>query len=125
LCHLGTKPDVHPYIADSHAIIHPSYHEGMSNVLLEAASAGRPIIASDVAGCIETYEPGVTGIACKPRDAKDLERAIREFLELPYEKKAEMGRLGREKIEREFDRHIVVSKYIDVINAIIGGNDNG
>ena len=49
--YLGVKPDVHPYVKESNAIIHASYHEGMSNVLLEAASAGRPIIATDVPGC--------------------------------------------------------------------------
>ena len=123
--YLGVKSDVHPYIKDSNAIIHASYHEGMSNVLLESASAGRPVIATDVAGCIETYEPGITGIPFKSKDAEDLERAIREFINLPYEKKKAMGKLGREKMEKEFDRQIVVSKYLKVINQILEDKQDG
>ena len=124
LNYVGVVTDVHPYLVKAHAIIHPSYHEGMSNVLLEAAAAGRPIIASDVAGCIEIYEPGVTGIPCRARDAEDLERAIREFIALPYEKKALMGKLGRAKMENEFNRKIVVNKYMDVIKEVLEEKPN-
>ncbi len=51
--YLGFQKNVHYFIAESHAILHASYHEGMSNVLLEAASTGRPVIATDVPGCRE------------------------------------------------------------------------
>lgn len=116
--YLGYQSDVHSFIKGCDAILHASYHEGMSNVLLETASSGRPIIATDVPGCRETFDNGVSGIAFKPRDVEDLVRAVKEFLQLPYDKKAEMGKAGREKIEREFNRDIIVGKYIEIIDKI-------
>jgi len=118
--YLGFQKDIRRFLQDSWAIIHPSYHEGMANVLLEAAAAGRPVIASDVPGCRETFEEGISGISCKPRDAESLVKAIRKFLVLPHEKKAEMGAAGRAKVESEFDRKIVVDAYMNEIEQILG-----
>jgi galacturonosyltransferase len=87
----------------------------MSNVLLETAATGRPIIATDIPGCRETFDPGVSGIPFKPKDTADLIRAVEEFLSLPYERRAEMGRAGRTKVEKCFDRNIVVNEYIKAI----------
>ena len=111
----GNQTDVHSFIKNSHATLLASYHEGMSNVLLETAATGRPVISTDVPGCIETYEPYVSGIPFKARDSLDLVRAIKEFIELPYEKKAEMGIAGRKRMEQLFDRQIVVDKYLEEI----------
>src|SRR5690606_4437519 len=58
--YLGPQNDVRHFIKRSHAVILPSYHEGTSNVLLEAASMGRPILASQVPGCIETFDEGIS-----------------------------------------------------------------
>lgn len=113
--YVGKQDDVHSFIKNSHATIHASYHEGMSNVLQETASTGRPVLASNIPGCIETFEPYVSGIPFEPKSVNDLVRAIREFIELPYEKKAEMGIAGRKRMERLFDRKIVVNKYIQAI----------
>lgn len=111
--------DVRPYVAESHAIVHPSWHEGMSNVCLEAASMGRPIIASNIPGCRETFEDNVTGIGFEAKDADSLANALKRFIDLPYEKKIQMGLAGREKVVREFDRQIVINKYLDEISAIV------
>lgn len=116
----GFQDNVHFWIRQSWAIIHPSYHEGMSNVMMEAAASGRPVIATDVPGCREIFEDGVSGVSCKPRDAESLTNAIRRFLSLPYEKKAAMGAAGRKKMEQEFDRNQVVQAYMDEINQIMG-----
>lgn len=115
--YLGFQKDIHAYMAESHAILHASYHEGMSNVLQEAASTGRPVIATDVPGCIETFEPDVTGISFHPHDADSLVEAIESFLSLSHEEKEQMGKAGREKMIREFDRKIVVEQYISAING--------
>lgn len=116
--YVGQQADVIPFLRDSHAILHASYHEGMANVLLEAAACGRPAVATNVPGVRETFDDGVSGIACAPRDGDALVAAIQTFLALPYERKAAMGLAGREKVTREFDRRIVVDKYIQEINAI-------
>lgn len=113
--YLGFQKDIHSYMAESHAIIHASYHEGMSNILQEAASTGRPVIATDVHGCIEAFEPNVTGIAFKPRNTNSLVRAIERFLSISIDGREEMGRKGREKMICEFDRRIVVNKYMEEI----------
>ncbi len=115
---LGPQSDVHGFIKNSHAVILPTYHEGMSNVLQEAAASGRPVLASDIPGCRETFDEGVSGFGFKPRDVDSLCEAIEKFIALSYEKKAEMGRAGRAKMEREFNRDIVVQKYMDEINKI-------
>lgn len=113
--YLGTQKNVHAWMADSHAIIHASYHEGMSNILQEAASTGRPVIATDVHGCIETFDPDMTGIAFKAKNTKSLIKAIEKFLSLDNSERAEMGRKGREKMIREFDRKIVIDRYMKEI----------
>lgn len=113
--YLGTQSDVRPFIRESHATVLPSYHEGMANVLLESASAGRPILASLVPGCQETFDDGVTGIGFKAKDVSSLVNALESFIQLPHDKKAQMGELGRRKIENEFDRMNILKMYMDEI----------
>lgn len=116
--YLGFQTEVHPFVKDCNAILHASYHEGMSNVLLESAASGRPIIATNVPGCKETFDDGASGIAFKPKDVDDLVRAIKEFLSLTNEQKAQMGKAGRQKMEKEFNRNIIVDKYINIIENL-------
>ncbi len=120
--YLGFQKDVHPYMAESHAIIHASYHEGMSNILQEASSTGRPVIATDVHGCIEIIDPGVTGLVFKVKNADSLAETIEKFINMPHEEKENMGKAGREKMIREFSRKIVIEKYINEISEIKEGN---
>lgn len=116
--YIGTSTDVRPYIGNVHCTIMPSYHEGMSNVNLESAANGRPVITTDVHGCLETVDDGKTGILVKPKDAQDLISGVERFLALPYEQKKQMGIEGRRKVEREFDRSSVVKAYLDAIEEI-------
>lgn len=111
-------PDVRPYIAECHCVVLPSYHEGMANVLLEAAAAGRPVIASDIPGCRETFDCGVSGLLCKPRDIESLVNAMLIFVNMSHEDKESMGRAGRAKVEREFDRRKVIDAYLQEIARI-------
>lgn len=116
--YLGTTSDVRPYLKKVHCTIMPSYHEGMSNVNLESAANGRPVITTDVPGCRETVDDGVSGILVNVRDSHSLIEGIEKFLNLTYEQKKQMGVEGRKKVEREFDRQIVVKAYLDVINNL-------
>lgn len=90
----------------------------MSNVCLESASCGRPVITTYNPGCRETVDDGVTGLLVKPRDTDDLVAKIRQFLSLTYEQRRQMGIRGREKMEREFDRQIVVKAYLDELDNL-------
>ena len=113
---VGFHKDVRPFLKDAHAVILPSYHEGMANVLLEGASSGRPILASRIPGCEEIFDEGVTGFGFEVKNADSIKEAIQKFLSLTNEQKCEMGRKGREKMENQFNRKIVIDKYFNMIN---------
>jgi galacturonosyltransferase len=91
----------------------------MSNAVLEAAASSRPCIASDIAGCREAVENDVTGLLFKAGDVSGLIAGIKRFLSLPYTARRDMGIAGRAKVEKEFDREIVINRYIEEINGII------
>ncbi len=116
----GSQKDTKPFIKNSHAIIHPStYGEGMSNVLLESGSSGRPIISTDNPGCKETFIDGETGFMYHGGNVDELVEKIEEFLALPNEKRKEMGEKGRTYIKENFSRDIVIAEYLKEINIII------
>ena len=116
---LAFDPDVHGYLKKASAVVLPSYHEGMSNVLMEASATGRPVITTTVSGCKEVFEEGVTGFGCQKEDSADLIRALKKFQALSAGERAEMGRRAREKMEREFDREKVADAYLQEINTIL------
>ncbi len=116
----GSQKDTRPYIKESHATIHPStYGEGMSNVLLETASSGRPIISTDNPGCMETFIDGVTGLGYHGGNVDELCEKIEQFLAMPNEERALMGEKGREYIKENFSRDIVVNAYLQEINELL------
>lgn len=115
----GRHENVHDYVKDVHAVVLPSYHEGMANVLLEAAACGRPVIASLIPGCKETFDDGITGIGCEAKSVDSLYAALESFVAKSEEQHAEMGRKGREKMEKEFDRDKVNATYLSVIKEIV------
>lgn len=112
-----TQTQVHEVITSCHCVCHPSYHEGMANVLMEAAAAGRPTLASDIPGCKEVIENGVTGFTFRVQDTAALTEAVEKFLSQTEEEHRQMGRKAREKMETEFDREIVIRKYLQEIKA--------
>ena len=115
----GKQDDMIPFYKLSCCTIHPTYYpEGMSNVLLESAASGRPVITTDKPGCREIVDNGVTGFIVKPKDLEDLKEKVELFINKTYEEKINMGLAGRKKVEKEFDRNIVIKKYIDEINNI-------
>lgn len=114
----GYQKDVLPFLREADAVVMPSYHEGMSNVILEAAAAGRPALASNISGCREAFDDGVTGIGFEPGSEAALREAVERFLQLPLEKRAEMGRAARVKAEQEFDRAQIVGAYLAEIRRI-------
>lgn len=108
-----------PLYKNCHALIHPTFHEGMSNVMQEAAACGRPLLASNIHGCKEIFDEGISGIAFEPKDINSLTNAIIKFVELEYKKKKEMGLKAHEKVTNEFDRNIVVNAYMQEIERLL------
>ena len=113
----GQQKDMVPFLKQAAMIVHPSYYpEGMSNVLLEAAAIGRPVIATNRSGCRETVDDGVSGYIVPIKETQPIIDAMEKFLALPWEARRDMGLAGRAKMEREFDRQIVVESYVREIN---------
>lgn len=119
--YLGTTDDVRPHIARAHCVVLPSYYrEGTPKSLLEAAAMARPIITTDSVGCRDAVDDGVSGYLCRPRDSEDLARQLERFCRRSTEERREMGRRGREKMERQFDERRVVRQYLRAIDATAG-----
>lgn len=111
----GFQQNPRPYYAAADCIVLPSYHEGMSNVLLEAAATGRPLITSDISGCKEAVDEEISGYTCASRDAGALYDAMKRFLSLSHDQRAAMGQAGRKKMEAEFDKKQVVQATINAL----------
>lgn len=111
--YLGKTTDVRPYLKEVHCTILPSYHEGMSNVNLESQANGRPVITTNVPGCVETILDNVSGYLVEARNALDLIQKVETFIQLSHEEKKNMGVLGRKYVEENFSRKIVVNAYLE------------
>ena len=119
--YLGSQKHVVPFITRSHATIHPSiYGEGMSNVLLETASSGRPIITTDNPGCKETVQDEKTGFIYEGGNVDQLCACIERFLAMKNSERKKMGKLGREYVKENFSREIVIDAYLTKIQEILG-----
>lgn len=115
----GMVRDMKGFLANVHCTIHPTYYpEGISNVLLESSASARPIITTDRSGCREVIDDGVNGYIVKQQDSKDLIEKIEKFLALSWEERKNMGIAGRAKVEKEFDRQIIVKKYLEQLDMI-------
>ncbi len=110
----GMSDDVHSFMKEAHVVVVPSYHEGMSNVSLEAAATGRPVISSKIPGCMEIVDDGITGFSFEAKNIQALVSKMEEFIVLPFEAKEKMGINGRKKIEQQFNRAFVVAEYAKI-----------
>lgn len=122
IVYLGYVPDVIPLIRKADCIVHPSYYEGLSRVLMEALAMGKPIIASDIPGCRETVEHGKNGFLIPPQDIPELVDTVSKFLSLDSAARKQMGYYGRIKAEREFDVKNVISVYRKITDAFYNGH---
>jgi glycosyltransferase involved in cell wall biosynthesis len=116
--YLGFCEDVRPHLRAATCVILPSYREGMPRSLLEGAAMGRPLIATNVAGCKETIVQGTNGFLCEARDADSLAAAMRSILESSPASLAEMGANSRQLIEEKFSEKGVISRYLQVIETL-------
>ena len=111
----GFQSDPRPYYESADCVVLPSYHEGMSNVLLESAAIGRPVITSRIHGCMESVDEGKTGLLCTVKDADSLYEAMLQMTNLSAKTRTEMGIEARHKVEREFEKNKVVQRTISAI----------
>jgi len=114
--YLGTTEDVRQYINSADCVVLPSYREGTPRTLLEAASSGKPIIATDVPGCHHVVIDNYNGLLCKLKDSGDLAEKMLTMAGMDNIVLKEMGANGRKKMELEYSEDIVIRKYIAAIH---------
>lgn len=115
----GMVDDIRYLLMQVHCVVLPSYHEGMSNALLEAASCGRPLIASDIPGCKEIISENSNGLLVKVADVESLVNKIEKFILLAYDEKCEWGKNSRLLVEKNFDRRFIINTYLEQINLLM------
>lgn len=115
--YIGFRKDIDQWIEKCHCTILPSHGgEGVPNVLLESAATGRICIGSKINGTMDVIENGKNGYLFNTGDGMDLARQIEKFILLSPEKRSAMGKAGREKVEHEFDRRIVINAYMNEVD---------
>lgn len=118
---LGVRDDVRPEIAAADCVVLPSYREGLSRSLLEAAAMGRPLVASDVPGCREVINDGVTGLLCEVRSAQSLAAKMARIAAMSAADRRAMGAAGRLKVAAEYNQKLVADAYLDQAGRVARG----
>ena len=92
--YLGETDDVRGAIIEASCVVLPSYREGTPRALLEAAAIGRSIVTTDVPGCREVVEHGVSGLLCEARNVQSLVGALEKIINMSQEARYSMGAQG-------------------------------
>ena len=117
---LGYRKDVETLLAASDLFVLPSLWEGMSNAILEAMAAARPVVATAVDGNVEQVSEGETGLLVPPADAPALAGAILRLARDPVSAER-MGRAGRRRAEELFSLERMTSAYLDFYAELLKG----
>ena len=112
LTYHGIQKDVRPFIEAAHCFVLPSWHEGMANTTLECAAMARPVITSNIHGCLEAVEDGVTGFLCEKQNPDSLYKVMKRFCGLTFDERKQMGLSARRRMEDIFDKKKVVEDTI-------------
>jgi len=117
--YLGKTDNVREPLANADCVVLPSYREGSPRSLMEASSMAVPIITTDVVGCRQVIDDSITGLLCRAKDASDLALKMEIMLNMSKNDRMKMGKLGREKMLKEYDESIVVRRYMHTIDSIL------
>lgn len=117
--YLGKTDNVIDLLQSVDVLILPSYREGLSKSLIEAASMKLPIITTSVPGCRDVVEDGFNGLLCDVRSKFSLEKAISKMIDLKEKDRLQFGLNGRIKVINRFSSDIVNKIYINKINELI------
>lgn len=114
----GFQEEPGPFYEKADCVVMPSYHEGMSNVNLEASATGRPVITTNIPGCRESVVDGITGWLCESKNSDSLYEKMKAFLTTDVFVREQMGKKARKKMENEFDKKIVVKQTIKALGLM-------
>jgi glycosyltransferase involved in cell wall biosynthesis len=115
---LGHRDDVVPYYTAMDVLVLASHREGFPRAPMEASAMGVPVVATDIRGCRQAVDDGVTGILVPPRDPSALADAIRT-LAGDAAMRARMGAAAREKAAREFDQRRCVDLTVETYRRLL------
>jgi len=115
---LGERSDIKELIALSDIVVLPSYREGVPRTLLEAASMGKALVATNVPGCREVVEHEKNGLLVELKSSKSLSEAIGKLLDDAKLQK-EYALESRKKAIEEFDVKKVVLSYSEIYSKLL------
>ncbi len=113
--YLGVTDDVSIIVKDTDYFVLPSYREGLSRVIMEAASMEKSIIASDVPGCRELVDDGISGFLCASKSTEELIRVVDKAVNLDKKAIKDMGIAGRKRMEKLFSMDRVAKEYLEFL----------
>jgi glycosyltransferase involved in cell wall biosynthesis len=116
---LGMRDDLEDLYAAMDLYVLASYREGFPRSAMEAAALGRPLVVTNIRGCRQVVDDGVTGLLVPVRDAAALADAIASIAN-DEARRVAMGRAGREKALREFDDQTVINITLRVYEQLLG-----
>jgi glycosyltransferase involved in cell wall biosynthesis len=111
---LGVRPDVPLVMSAADAYVLSSAWEGMPMVLLEAAAAGLPIVATAVGGNREVVLDGESGLLVPPRDDAALAAAMARLRELPESRRRAMGTRGHDHVRSGYGLERVAERWEEI-----------
>jgi len=117
--YLGQTDEIRHFFSQTDVVVLPSYREGLSRVLLEAASCRKPIVTSDVPGCRDVVVEGESGYLCAPRNAEALAEAMARAA-ASASRFEEMGARGRRHVEEHFSAARVNRIYVEAMEEVMG-----
>ena len=115
---LGYVKNMNKIYKSSAIVCLPSYREGFSRTLQEAAAIGLPIVTTNVVGCKDSIIKNVTGLLCKPQNTKSLEKKL-SILISDKKKRKDFGIKGRILAEKEFSLKNVIDVNVSVYDGLI------
>ena len=117
--YLGVVPVVDDIVSKENTVmVVPSkYGEGLNRSLMEACAIGRPIITTDIPGCMETVEDGGNGYLVRPGNVQSLVSAMERFLGLSEQEKRTMAKHSHEIAEDRFDIRKVIKTYDELLKS--------
>ena len=115
---LGYSKNMNKIYNNSAIVCLPSYREGFSRTLQEAAAIGLPIVTTNAVGCKDTIIPNLTGLLCKAQDYKSLEKKL-SILISDKKKRKNFGINGRILAEKEFSSKNVIKTNLILYDSLI------
>jgi glycosyltransferase involved in cell wall biosynthesis len=119
---LGERTDIPQMLANHDALIHPSFFEGLPNVICEALACGRPVLASDVCDHVKLIQEGISGFLFDPHAPESIARAIASFYRTTPEQRLKMGAAARDFAEKNLSLDRYVDDYENLFMSIMANN---